>query len=167
MFHFRTEKPIYLQQFPTLVGPSPLPHWQPGGAPARQGFQLVSSWQLWHAAGAACRSVVTCMLGQTGSRDPGSQSVRLAAPVIAAKLRTGDQILVSSSASLSKFAPKFRRGGDQYLVSEAQKYIDFDISGLRDRYIDLHDGLRIESPLLCKEVLVYFSFFSLNYDGAP
>ena len=30
-------------------------------------------------------------------------------PVIAAKLRTGDQILVSSSASLSKFVPKFRR----------------------------------------------------------
>ena len=34
------------------------------------------------------------------------------------------------------------------MVSEAQKYIDFDESGLRDRYIGLHDGLRIESPLL-------------------
>ena len=65
------------------------------------------------------------MLGQTGSRDPGSQSVRLAAPVIAAKLRTGDQILVSSSASLSKFALKFRRSGDQYVVSKTQKYIGF------------------------------------------
>ena len=90
----------------------------------------------------------TCMLGQTASRDPGSQSVRLAASVIAAKLRTGDQILVSSSASLSKFALKFRRSGDQYVVSKTQKYIDFDISGLQDRYIGLHDGLRIESPLI-------------------
>ena len=34
------------------------------------------------------------------------------------------------------------------MVSKTQKYIDFDISGLQDRYIGLHDGLRIESPLI-------------------
>ena len=34
------------------------------------------------------------------------------------------------------------------MVSKTRKYIDFDISGLQDRYIDLHDGLRIESPLI-------------------
>ena len=38
--------------------------------------------------------------------------------------------------------------GDHILVSKTQKYIDFDISGLQDRYIGLHDGLRIESPLI-------------------
>ena len=36
------------------------------------------------------------------------------------------------------------------MVSKTRKYIDFDISGLQDRYIDLHDGLRIESPLFFK-----------------
>ena len=92
--------------------------------------------------------------GQVGNLHAGpDRSVRLAASVIAAKLRTGDQILVSSSASLSKFALKFRRSGDQYVVSKTRKYIDFDISGLQDRYIDLHDGLRIESPLLSYRVV--------------
>ena len=39
------------------------------------------------------------------------------------------------------------------MVSKTQKYIDFDISGLQDRYIDLHDGLRIESPLMFKKLI--------------
>merc|ERR1719427_2536042 len=78
------------------------------------------------------------MLDQTASRDPGSQSVRLAASVIAAKLRTGDQILVSSSAGLSKFALRFRRSGDRCVVSKTQECIDFGVSGLQDGYVGLH-----------------------------
>ena len=61
---------------------------------------------------------------------------------------TGAQNWAETSASLSKFAPKFRRSGDQYVVSKTQKYIDFDVCGLQDRYIGLPDGLGIESPLL-------------------
>ena len=44
------------------------------------------------------------------------------------------------------------------MVSKNRKYIDFNISGLQDRYIDLHDGLRIESPL----IMPYFTFWELN-----